>query len=298
MTAQTSTTSESSSTTPAAPMVATITVQASPTAPAAPAAPAAAAPFLQTPLGREAQPHYNAQREQQDRQQRRGSSHPYQGGGGRGRRDGGQSGGGGGQGRSASYPATGPVLDHHGVQIGPCPKCNKPHRGRCWKCRDHQYQWDCGCPIPQLCMNCGLVAHTADTCQRPRPAASPATGANSAPITAPAPASPAAPATPEAPAAPASPPAQGVSLSFAPGVQVSAETLARIQQQMATVAQEELRLASAPAGAATGSAPAQAAAAPAAAEVPIVLHAAASPATPDDPMGGAPSGSSEGASPQ
>eukprot|EP00918_Siedleckia_nematoides_P025052 GHVU01054105.1.p1 GENE.GHVU01054105.1~~GHVU01054105.1.p1 ORF type:complete len:266 (+),score=21.40 GHVU01054105.1:43-840(+) len=43
------------------------------------------------------------------------------------------------------------LFDTQGVQIGPCPRCAKWHRGRCWRCHDCQSRTNCECPIPRVC---------------------------------------------------------------------------------------------------------------------------------------------------
>eukprot|EP00918_Siedleckia_nematoides_P042922 GHVU01093814.1.p1 GENE.GHVU01093814.1~~GHVU01093814.1.p1 ORF type:complete len:389 (+),score=58.59 GHVU01093814.1:43-1167(+) len=75
----------------------------------------------------------------------------------------------------ATYPNNiTPLYDQQGTRIGPCPTCTKPHRGRCWKCRDHSFLSSCACSIPRVCLRCGLVNHTAEFCQVAPGAAPPA----------------------------------------------------------------------------------------------------------------------------
>eukprot|EP00918_Siedleckia_nematoides_P027026 GHVU01058234.1.p1 GENE.GHVU01058234.1~~GHVU01058234.1.p1 ORF type:complete len:233 (+),score=21.57 GHVU01058234.1:3-701(+) len=58
------------------------------------------------------------------------------------------------------------TVDLQGDTIYPCPRCGKPHRGRCWKCSKCNLSTTCPCPLPRVCMKCGMVTHTTEQCAR------------------------------------------------------------------------------------------------------------------------------------
>eukprot|EP00918_Siedleckia_nematoides_P011982 GHVU01026334.1.p1 GENE.GHVU01026334.1~~GHVU01026334.1.p1 ORF type:complete len:629 (+),score=81.55 GHVU01026334.1:190-2076(+) len=243
---------------PEAPVVAPI-VQSYvvPTQPAAPTpAPTPALPVQVTqPLGRAPEPHYHASQaaqQQQARGQQGGRQDQRGQHGGRQDQRGGKSQQGQGQRSDDNGPATypnslTPVLDTGGNPIPPCARCNKPHRGRCWQCRDHNRSTKCACEIPRLCLNCGMVAHFAETCTKPRPAP-PAPAGQAAATPAPATAAPVAPG-------------DAVLLQLPAGT--AQQEIERIRAVLAAVAVQELQVANTPGARPAAATPAPPATAPA-----------------------------------
>eukprot|EP00918_Siedleckia_nematoides_P027186 GHVU01058545.1.p1 GENE.GHVU01058545.1~~GHVU01058545.1.p1 ORF type:complete len:290 (-),score=29.25 GHVU01058545.1:35-877(-) len=162
---------------------------------------------------------------QQQQQQQRGGRGAYGGGGN----------------NPGSGPATHPnnanqqrrqgcvLHDQQGDQIGPCLRCNKPHRGRCWRCRDCNNATDCPCSLPKLCMRCGHVTHDTEQCARQigqceGPAGNVRITSTSG-----------------------TPMSDGITLQFRPDTSLPLAELNRIRDQLAAVAESAVQMAGTPA---------------------------------------------------